>query len=259
MLAALATRARLPTYSWYVPMWRATIALMEGRLGEGIQLARRAREMGDRVGDNNAERCHIHHRFTRLVLDERHDEMFSEFYAGDLAYATRKLNSPAGPTYGLTLTWLLAATGRLDQAREQFEPLAVNCFSAVPRDVNWLAGMSSATDGCLLLGDMRYAAEVRALIEPFSDGMTVSARGCAFRGSMSRDVARLAATLGDHDNADELFAESARRDERVGAPVWLAHDFWHHGQLRLALGDETEAARLLGQALEIHNQLGSST
>jgi hypothetical protein len=29
--AALATRPRLPSYSWYVPMWRATLALMEGR------------------------------------------------------------------------------------------------------------------------------------------------------------------------------------------------------------------------------------
>ena len=28
--AALASRARLPSYSWYVPMWRATLALMEG-------------------------------------------------------------------------------------------------------------------------------------------------------------------------------------------------------------------------------------
>lgn len=37
--AALAARARLPTYSWYVPMWRATIALMEGRVEEGMQLA----------------------------------------------------------------------------------------------------------------------------------------------------------------------------------------------------------------------------
>ena len=33
--AALAAHVRLPSYSWYVPMWRATLAALAGRLEEG--------------------------------------------------------------------------------------------------------------------------------------------------------------------------------------------------------------------------------
>jgi DNA-binding SARP family transcriptional activator/tetratricopeptide (TPR) repeat protein len=254
--AELATRARLPTYSWHVPMWRATLALMEGRLEEGMEDAQRAREMGDRVGDANAEMCHIHHRLTRLLVDERYDEVFSELYAGDLAYATDKQSSPAGPAYRLTLTWLLAANGKTQDARERFDALAGNRFAAIPRDVNWLAAIYSAANAAVLLGDVARAAELGELLEPFSDRMLIGARGCSFNGSTARTLARLAALVGEHDRADEWFALAAERDERVGAPVWLAHDLWRRGEHRLGLGDQAGADRLLEQAMELAHDLG---
>ena len=92
--AALASRARLLSYSWYVPMWRATLALMEGRIEVAMELARREREMGHRAGDSNAEMCFIHHRFTRLMVDERHAEALGEFYAGDLGLRHSETSFP---------------------------------------------------------------------------------------------------------------------------------------------------------------------
>ncbi len=249
--AALASRARLPSYSWYVPMWRATLALMEGRIEDAMQLARREREMGHRAGDSNAEMCFIHHRFTRLMLDERHAEALTEFYAGDLAYATQKLASPAGSAYRMTLAWLHAASGQTEAAREHFELVAADGFSAVRKDVNWLAVISSAADACLLLDDRPRAQELLELMEPFADRVTVSARGAAFRGSLSRLLGDLAAMLSDNDAADAYYIQAAQLDERLGAPVWTAHDLWHHGKLRLTLGDGPGAAALLDRAAEI--------
>jgi DNA-binding SARP family transcriptional activator/tetratricopeptide (TPR) repeat protein len=249
--AALASRARLPSYSWYVPMWRATLALMEGRIQEAMEFARREREMGDRAGDSNAEMCFIHHRFTRLMVDERHAEALGEFYAGDLAYATQKLDSPAGPAYRMTLAWLLTASGRADEGRDHFEFIAGDGFSAVPRDVNWLAAMSSAADACLLLRDRPRASELRVLLEPFADRTAVSARGSAVRGTISRLLGQLAAMLGDNDAADSYYAQAEQLDERLGAPVWVAHDLWQHAKLRLALGDRPGAVALLDRAAEI--------
>ena len=249
--AALASRARLPSYSWYVPMWRATLALMEGRIQEAMEFARREREMGNRARDSNSEMCFIHHRFTRLMVDERHAEALGEFYAGDLAYATQKLDSPAGPAYRMTLAWLLAAAGRTDEARDHFEFIAGDGFSAVPRDVNWLAAMSSAADACLLLGDRPRARELQVLLEPFADRTAVSARGSAVRGAMSRLLGQLAAMLGESDAADSYYAQAEQLDERLGAPVWVAHDLWQHAKLRLALGDWPAAVALLDRAAEI--------
>jgi tetratricopeptide (TPR) repeat protein len=237
-------------------MWRATLALMEGRIQEAMEFAHREREMGDRAGDTNAEMCFIHHRFTRLMIDERHGEALGEFYASDLAYATQKLDSPAGPAYRMTLAWLLAATGQEAEARSRFEAIAADGFSAIPRDVNWLAAISSAADACLLLRDRPRARELLDLTEPFADRVTVSARGSAFRGSLSRLLGQLAAMLGDNDASDSYYAQAEQLDERLGAPVWVAHDLWRHGELRLALGDGPGAADLLDRAAEIAHAAG---
>jgi tetratricopeptide (TPR) repeat protein len=247
--ATLASRARLPSYSWYVPMWRATLALMDGRMEEAMQFARREREMGKRAGDTNAEMCFIHHRFTRLMLDERHGELLGDFYADDLSYATEKLNSPAGPAYRTTLAWLCAATGRLAQARSHFELVAADNFSAIPYDVNWLGAIASAADAALALGDRRRARCLLELMEPYGERIAVSARGSAFRGSLSRLIGQLAAMLGDTDAADAHYIQARHLDERLGAPTWVAHDLWRHGELRLAVGDGPGAIRLLERAV----------
>ena len=254
--AALASRARLPSYSWYVPMWRATLALIEGRIEEAMEFARRERDMGDRAGDSNAEMCFIHHRFTRLMVDERHAEALGEFYADDLAYATRKLDSPAGPTYRMTLSWLLAASGRTDEARRHFELVAADGFATVPRDVNWLAGMSSAADACLLLRDRDRARELQNHLKPFADRVVVSARGSATRGAVSRLLGQLAAMLGDNDAADSYYAQAEQLDQQLRAPVWVAHDLMHHGILRVELRDWPGAIDLLNRAAEIAHAAG---
>jgi hypothetical protein len=185
------------------------------------------------------------------MLDERHAEALGEFYAGDLAYATQKLASPAGSAYRMTLAWLRAAIGQAEVAREHFELVAADGFSAVRKDVNWLAVISSAADACLLLDDRPRAQELLELMEPFADRVTVSARGAAFRGSLSRLLGDLAAMLSDNDAADAYYTQAAQLDERLGAPVWTAHDLWHHGKLRLTLGDGPGAAALLDRAAEI--------
>ena len=44
--AALAAETRLLTYAWWVPTWRATLACLDGRLDEGMELSHRARLQG---------------------------------------------------------------------------------------------------------------------------------------------------------------------------------------------------------------------
>ena len=41
-------------------------------------------------------------------------------------------------------------------------------------------------------------------------------------------LARLAAALGDHRAADELYTDAAQRDERAGAKIWVVRDQWRH-------------------------------
>ena len=42
----LAAELRLPSFAWYVPMWRATLALLGGRLEEAQRLSEQGRASG---------------------------------------------------------------------------------------------------------------------------------------------------------------------------------------------------------------------
>ena len=71
--------------------------------------------------------------------------------------------------------------------------------------------------------------------------MVTAARAAFHHGSVAYFLARLAATLGDHRTADELYTDAARRDERAGAAVWVARDLRRHAELLFAHDDNNRA------------------
>jgi DNA-binding SARP family transcriptional activator/tetratricopeptide (TPR) repeat protein len=244
--AALAAEVRLPALSWYVPVWRATLAVLGGRLEEGLELARRARELGRRAGDANADVFWQELRHTRQMADQRFDEDQDL-----LPYVEHKAeHSPAGWAYRATLAWTYAELGREDEARRHLDTIAADTFTRIPRDMNWLPAMASATEAAAVLGDEGQAATLRRLLEPYRALTCVSGRGAGHYGSVAYLLARLAATVGDLAAADELYTEAARRDERAGALIWVVRDLRHHGALLLAQGDPRRAHDVLRRAAE---------
>ncbi len=69
--AELAAQVRLPALAWYVPLWRATLALLEGRLADGIELSRRALQLGRQAGDANAEVFYAEQYLERMLVQGR--------------------------------------------------------------------------------------------------------------------------------------------------------------------------------------------
>ena len=239
--AALAAQARLPSLSWYVPMWRATLATVAGRLEEGRELAQRARDLGRRVGDANAEVFFQANRHMSWLADERYEQWTPQV----LAFSEeRTKRSQAGLAYLAGIASVFAATGRLDEARRAIDAVAADDFATVPRDMNWLSTMASATEVCAILGDTRRATTLWSLLEPYGDRMVTAARAAFHHGSVAYFLARLAATLGDHRTADELYTDAARRDERAGATVWVARDLRRHAELLLAHDDNDRGQQL---------------
>jgi hypothetical protein len=115
--AAPATEARLPAYSWWVPVWGATLALIDGRLAEGMELSRRARELGRRAGDPNAVVITAQHELMRATISECFTEM-DPLALGSGHLATRRAQrGPAWRAYRLTFAWLHAERGELEAAR----------------------------------------------------------------------------------------------------------------------------------------------
>ena len=251
--AALAAQVRLPSYSWYVPLWRATLAALAGRLDEGRDLAQRARDLGRHAGDANAEVFFQTHRYMCWLADERYEEWTGEA----LAFIEDKVNrSPAGLAYLAGIATVFATTGRTEEARRALDIVAADGFATVPRDMNWLSTMCSAAELCALLGDTERARMLQPMLRPYADRMAISGRAAHHQGTVAYFLARLAATLGDRTAADDLYTEAAQRDERAGAAIWVVRDLRRHAEFLLAHDDIGSALPLLERAARQANAAG---
>ena len=229
--AALAAEARLPAYAWWVPTWKATLALIEGRLAEGMELSRRACQLGRDAGDPNADVITAQHQLMRTTISERFAELDPTTLGADHVATRRAQRGPAWRTYRLTFAWLHAERGEFDAAQHNLDAALDRDLDALPRDANWLASMCSASQACALLGNAELARSLREALAPFADRQAVSARGACHGGSIAYLLARLAATCGDTPAAEQHFQEAVKRDEHAGAPVWVARDVRRHAEL----------------------------
>ncbi len=246
--ARLSAAARLPAFAWYVPLWRATLALLAGRISDGIELSRRALELGRRAGDANADVFFSQQYLLRMVVQGRVRDLDPSVGGLDGEVAERALTGPAWRAYRFTFAWWHAERGEIDQARRDFDAAVADGLSTLPRDVNWLAAMASAVEACVVLEDLRRARELRALLDPYGARMVVTARGSSHGGSVAYLLARLAAVCGDAAAADRLFADAARRDGRAGADAFVIRDLHRHGEFLRSIGQDDRADRLLGAA-----------
>ena len=249
--ATLAAEVRLPAYSWYIPMWRATIALLEGRTADGIELSRRARELGRRAGDRNADVFFTEQQLLRHLVEGRLADLGPPAAGVAGPVAERSRTGPAWRAYHFTFGWLHAERGEFDHAQRQFAAALADGFVSLPRDVNWLDTLNAAAHAALLLGDLEHARELRPLLEPYADRMIVNARGAMHAGSVAYPLARLAAACDDTAAADRLYEQAAQHDQKAGAPVWVRRDLHHHSQLLHTTGQHQRANDLTRRATSL--------
>jgi len=254
--AELSAEIRLAAYSWYVPMWRATLALLAGRLSDGLALSRRAHELGRQAGDANADVFFAEQYLVRMLVQGRMRDVVPHVEGMEADIAERSERGPAWRAFRFTFAWWHAERGEMDEARRDFEAAVADGFASLPRDVNWIAALASAVEACVLLEDVERARELQVLLEPYSARISVTARGASHGGSVAYYAARAAALGGDHAAADRLFAEAARRDREAEAPVFVVRDLSRHGEFLERLGETGRARGLLRAAAERATSLG---
>src|SRR5918997_295869 len=72
---ALADAVGLPHFGWYVPLWRATLAVLAGRWAEAGELTERALALGRQADDPNAPLFVGIQRHHTLLSQRRIDEI----------------------------------------------------------------------------------------------------------------------------------------------------------------------------------------
>jgi len=234
----LVTELRLPGYAWYVPMWRAMLALMAGRLDE----AERHSQEGDRIGraarDRNAE---LLFAVQRLAIRNAADRLTE---ADLTAIEERARSSPAGAAWR---AWAASiALGRGDVERVRGAILReVDALASLPLDADWL--YTAATLGIQVahLGDRAAAAQLYPRLLPYRHRTVTSGRATACTGSVALSLGLLAATLGDDRAAVAHLEHAVRRNDELGAVPFAAAA--RHALADL-IGDEAQAAALKGEA-----------
>jgi DNA-binding CsgD family transcriptional regulator len=158
---------------------------------------------------------------------------------------------------GLALVYL--EIGQRDEARAEFEKLAVDDFSAIPRDGRWLYCIVYLCEICAALADAARAATLYRLLSPYAGRNIVLGSGIACCGSADRYLGLLCAAMDRRFEAQRHFEQALVMNERIGARVALVYTHYDYAAMLLArgeAGDHERARALLRTSLESAREIG---
>jgi tetratricopeptide (TPR) repeat protein len=210
----LADELRLPAYQWWGPMWRSTLALLEGRLDEAERLVEEFAAIGRRAHDANAA----------LYVEIQGHGFFVErdaFAVIDDEMLARQTGGAAEAAYRCGYAWIFAARGEDERAREMLDWVAADDFARLPEDMNRLAALCEMSKAMSLLGEARHAAGTYERLAPYADRNVINARAAYGYGAASHHLGVLAALLGDAERAAAHLEDGIEMNERMGARPWL--------------------------------------
>jgi hypothetical protein len=232
----MAEALRLPTYAWYTPLWHGVHSVLQGRYDDAAAHRERARALGTAAGDANAE------LFTDMLgYGDRF--LHAAWSDEDFAFVQEQIRtSPAGIAYRSAYTWMLAATGRTDEARANLAALAVDRFAAIPVDANWISAMAELSEAVLLLGDRARAAVLQELLGPYRGSTACSGRAVGQYGLVADFLGRLGLLLDAPGAVAELERALAFYDRHGWEPF--------AGRVRAALAGVDRGANRPADALD---------
>jgi tetratricopeptide (TPR) repeat protein len=209
---ALAAELRMPAFGWYVPLWRASLAILEGRYDEAARLSDEALAAGHRAEDPNAEVFHVVQQAAIFFEQGR----FAEFGIPDMV--NERVESESASVAWLTgMSWVYAMNGREEEARELLARLCADDLALVPWDANRAACLAELSEAACALGEARHGVAIEAALEPWADRNLVNARAVTSYGSAHYFLGRLAELRGDCTLAARRFDAAVARNESFGA------------------------------------------
>jgi tetratricopeptide (TPR) repeat protein len=237
---ALAASVPEPLIAWTRLKLESSWALVQGDLQTSEQWAIEAYEVATASGEADAGPVAFVGQLSRIRYFQGR---FGEILEGALQRAGEPDSLAA---WHASAALALIENGREDEAREL--ALAAD-FQGGHLDETWFMAMFVWAEVCSRLRVLDRAEEIDELLTPFS-GQFV-AGGTIVSGSIDWALGMLAVTLERYEDADGHFAIAAEIEERLGAPLLLAHTHAGWARTLIARGrseDLERAQRMLEQA-----------
>ena len=232
-----------------------TLALLEGRYRDIGRLTSEPRRVADTLpleSDPSGRRIKM---FTLLREQGRLDVIanaYSKFTSDGLVCAIWR---PA-------LAVLLAEIGLLDDAKREFQRLAANDFSDIPRNGLWFTALSYLAEVCIRVGTAHDAARLYTLLEPMDGYNIVASNAAVCYGSAARYLGLLATQLPRLDVAERHFQAALAMNSHLQAQPYLAHTQHAYAAMlmsRQAERDDQTARGLLRESGDTARKLGMAT
>jgi tetratricopeptide (TPR) repeat protein len=227
-------------------VWRAMRALLDGRLDDADTLAREALAAGSHGETVTAPQYYA----GQLLAIRREQARMAELEGPAREFVA---SNPTRPTWRIALMTLLWETGRIDEAREEFEALAAHDFADIPEDGDWLTAITLLAEGAVALGDRERAARLHELLLPYGAGNVVIGLAAVCLGAAARFLGGLAATVGNTDEAAKHYRLALEANTALKTPLYLAHTQLDYAAL---LGPGSEASELIEEATRTAERLG---
>jgi DNA-binding SARP family transcriptional activator len=252
VMARLADELRQPAQHWAVSAIQGMLALFSGRLQDAERLMEQTGEVGSRAQGldatfyyvMNLQALALRREQGRLAEIEAQFERFVEDYPNFI--------------FRSALTSLYCELGREDEARAELDRLAADHFSQLEVGTEWFLGVGLLAEVCASLGAQDHAAPLYDALLPYADYNVYSHVESA-RGSASRHLGILAATMGHWEEASRQFERALELNARMGARPWVAHTQHDYARMltrRGAPGDDKRASELLQAARNAYEELG---
>lgn len=238
-LADVADELGQPLMRWYAAVVRTKRCTISDPPAAVERLAVEALGLGRSAGQLDAGLWFLGQlfvaRFLRGALDAGEPHLPSLLGSPDLLPPPGDEITPSRSMpllVGATVSVVLCESGRADEARAYFDALMASGLEDLPQDYTLLAIPALASVACTRLHDTAVAARLQAILEPHAERFVNT--GTSWFGATAHQLALLAATLGESDEARIRFAAAERSYLRLGAAPWLAR---LHSDREAALGD----------------------
>jgi DNA-binding CsgD family transcriptional regulator/tetratricopeptide (TPR) repeat protein len=230
--------------------YASALALCDGNLAEAEAAAARSHEWSRLLTGRDASGVHGIQMFSIRREQGR---------LGELAPLIRVLASTDRPgAWRPGLSAMLAELGMENEARRELAHIHSTGLDQL-RPSLWLASLTYLADSCAALGDAELAAEVYSELLPYAGGNVMIGHLVSCYGAADRYLGKLAAVLGEWDDAEAHFEAALELNARLGAQTWLAHTQYEYARMLLARrtsGDRSRAAALVGKAISLAESVG---